>query len=237
MSAAGFRTRQIAAHQKTLGDRLKGARLVKKVSISQAEEATHIRSKWLLALESDAWEVLPSEVYGRGYLFQYADYLGLSRKSIVEQYERERQLLSQRCRRARESAIAPQTTFRLPTFYITTRLLSYFASAAVILVLGGYLVWQVNRFSAVPLLEIAQPVAARGDSLSGVVVSGSSITVTGQTTVGANVTVNNQSVLVDGDGIFRAPVELARGENLIHIKASNRSGAARQEVLRIIAQY
>lgn len=238
MTAAGFRTRKIDSPQKTLGDLLKGARRQKKVSVRQAEEATKIRAKWLLALESDAWEQLPSEVYGRGYLFQYSDYLGLSRKTVEEQYDRERCLLSQRCERAREaSGLSIKSSIRIPKFYITTRLLSYVMSAVVVLVMGGYLVWQVNRFSSVPLLEIAQPVAASDGALAGVVVLTDSVTVTGHTTVGASVKINDQTVMVDGSGLFRQTLDLARGENLIHITATNRSGATRQEVLRVEAQY
>jgi hypothetical protein len=238
MTAAGFRTRKIAPPQKTLGDLLKCARRQRRASVRQAEEATHIRAKWLLALESDAWEQLPSEVYGRGYLFQYADYLGLSRKTVEEQYDRERCVLLQRCERAREaSGLSIKSSVRIPKFYITTRLISYLASATVLLVIGGYLVWQVNRFSSVPLLEIAQPVAATDGAMVGVVVLTDSVTVTGHTTVGATVSINNQSIMVDGSGLFRQNLELARGENLIHITATNRSGATRQEVLRVEAQY
>lgn len=238
MTAAGFRTRKISPPQKTLGDLLKSARRQKKASVRQAEEATRIRAKWLLALESDAWEQLPSEVYGRGYLFQYSDYLGLSRKTVEEQYERERCVLTQRCERAREaSGLSIKSSVRLPNFYITTRLISYVASAAVVLIMGGYLVWQVNRFSSVPLLEIAQPVAATDGAFAGVAVLTDSVTVTGHTTIGATVTINNQTVMVDGSGLFRQTIELARGENLIHITATNRSGASRQEVLRVEAQY
>jgi len=238
MTAAGFRTRKIAPPQKTLGDMLKGARRQKRVTVRQAEEITHIRAKWLLALESDAWEQLPSEVYGRGYLFQYSDYLGLSRRAVEEQYERERRVLMQRCERAREAGgLSIKPTVRIPKYYITTRLLSYFASAAILLVIGGYLVWQVNRFSSVPLLEIAQPVAAMDGALAGVVVLTDTVAVTGHTTIGATVSINGQSIMVDSSGLFRQTIELAKGENLIHVTATNRSGATRQEVLRVVAQY
>ncbi len=236
--SAGFRTRRIVPPQQTLGDMLKSARLRKRVSVRQAEEATRIRAKWLLALESDAWEQLPSEVYGRGYLFQYSDYLGMARKVVEDQYERERKVLMQRCERAREaSGLAVAPSVRTPKFYITTRLLSYTFSATIVLVIGGYLVWQVNRFSSVPLLEIAQPVTASDGALAGVVVLDDSVVVTGQTTVGATISINAQSVMVDGSGLFRQEIELARGENLIHITATNRSGAIRQEILRVEAQY
>lgn len=238
MTAAGFRIRKVASPQQTLGDMLKGARRRKQVSVKQAEEATRIRAKWLLALESDAWEQLPSEVYGRGYLFQYTDYLGLSRKTVEEQYERERRVLVQRCERARAAGgLSLRSSIRIPKFYITTRLISYLASALVVLVIGGYLVWQVNRFSSVPLLEIAQPLAAADGALAGVQVNDDSVTVTGQTTIGATVAINGQNVMVDGSGLFRYVIELARGENLIHIQATNRSGAQRQEILKVVAQY
>lgn len=236
MVAAGFRKRVIQTSNQTIGDRLKRARFGKRCSIREAEEATRIRAHFLLALESDEWRQLPSEVYGRGYLLQYADFLGLSRASVLADYEKQKNLLLHRCK-VHEESLAPKKTFHLPRWFITPRLVSYLVAAVLVLAVGGYLMVQVNRFAAVPMLKIASPVTADNSPLSAIVVHDASVTLTGQTSVGATLSINNEQVMVDSDGVFHHKVELSRGENIIQIKAINRSKAERMELLKIVAEY
>lgn len=60
-----------------LGQWLRSAREAKDLSLTQVETATRIRQKYLAALESGDWEELPGEVAGRGFLRNYATFLGL----------------------------------------------------------------------------------------------------------------------------------------------------------------
>lgn len=60
-----------------LGQWLRTAREAKDLSLNQVEAATRIRQKYLAALESGDWEELPGEVAGRGFLRNYATFLGL----------------------------------------------------------------------------------------------------------------------------------------------------------------
>lgn len=237
MAAAGFKKRVIQTTSQTIGDRLKRARFSKRCSIREAEEATRIRAHFLLALESDEWRQLPSEVYGRGYLLQYADFLGLSRASVLADYEKQKNLLLHRCRNKEEDVLAPKKSFTLPRFYITPRFVTYIVAAFLVLSLGGYLMVQVNRFAAVPVLKIAEPVVADNSPLSAVVVHDATVTLTGQTSVGAQLTINSEQVMVDSDGVFHHKIELTRGENIIQIKATSRSKAERTELLKVVADY
>lgn len=236
MAAAGFRKRAIQTTSQTIGDRLKRARFAKRCGIREAEDATRIRAHFLLALESDEWRQLPSEVYGRGYLLQYADFLGLSRQSVLEDFEKQKNLLLHRCRN-REETLAPKKSFTLPKFFITPRLISYMVAAFMVVAVGGYLMVQVNRFAAVPVLKIAEPVIADSSPLSAVIVKEAQVTLTGQTSVGAQLTINDEQVMVDSDGVFHHKIELSRGENIIQIKAVSRSKAERVELIKVIAEY
>ncbi|MDO8472143.1 MAG: helix-turn-helix domain-containing protein [bacterium] len=236
MTAAGFRTRKIKRADQTIGDSLKSARIHKKCSIEAVEEATHIRAKFLLALESDAWEQLPSEVYGRGYLMRYAQFLGLSEATITSLYEKERMLLAHKCAKA-QAELAPTRSFSLPRWFITPKLVSYTLAAVLVLVLGGYLTVQVNKFAAVPVLQIAEPISADESPLSAVLVKDKQVTITGKTSVGAELKINNEPVLVSSDGVFHQTIELTRGENIIQLKATNKSGAEKLELMRLVAEY
>lgn len=61
----------------TIGQRLQQARLARRLSLEQVAEDTRIRLPYLQALEADDYSALPSAVHGRGFLRNYATYLGL----------------------------------------------------------------------------------------------------------------------------------------------------------------
>ena len=69
-----------------LGELLRKTREEKGLSLAQVEEATRIRSAYLQALEDEAYERLPAPVYARGFLKNYALYLGLDPQQVLASY-------------------------------------------------------------------------------------------------------------------------------------------------------
>jgi len=69
----------------TLGQRLKAAREEQRLTLEQAFEATRIRPAYLRALEEDDLTIMPSPVQARGYLRNYAEYLGLDLNRLLEE--------------------------------------------------------------------------------------------------------------------------------------------------------
>jgi hypothetical protein len=70
----------------SLGETLRQARLDRGVSLADAEDETHIRLKYLEALEAEDFGVLPALVYTRGFIRTYARYLGLDPESTLDLY-------------------------------------------------------------------------------------------------------------------------------------------------------
>ena len=56
------------------------------IDISDIEEQTKIRAKFLRALENEEWQVIPEDVYVRKFLETYAMALGLDPRPLVELY-------------------------------------------------------------------------------------------------------------------------------------------------------
>lgn len=70
---------------KGIGAILKEERESKKITLEQIEEATKIRRKYLEAIEAEKFEVLPGEVYVKGFVATYLKYLGIKdRPDVVE---------------------------------------------------------------------------------------------------------------------------------------------------------
>jgi cytoskeletal protein RodZ len=60
----------------TIGQRLKAEREQRRLTLEKVFQATRIRVQYLQALEEDDLSVMPSPVQARGYLRNYAEYLG-----------------------------------------------------------------------------------------------------------------------------------------------------------------
>lgn len=69
----------------TIGQRLKIEREEQRLTLEKVFEGTRIRVPYLQALEADDLSVLPSPVQARGYLRNYAEFLGLDFESILEE--------------------------------------------------------------------------------------------------------------------------------------------------------
>jgi cytoskeleton protein RodZ len=72
------------APSSTVGSLLRERREAMGASLAEVESATKIRQKYLSALEADEWQLLPGEVVGRGFLRNYATYLGVEPTEMIE---------------------------------------------------------------------------------------------------------------------------------------------------------
>jgi cytoskeleton protein RodZ len=71
----------------TIGERLEEARKRKSVSLREAAEATKIRGDYLQKFESNQFNIGLTDIYVRGFLRNYATFLGLPGERIVNDYE------------------------------------------------------------------------------------------------------------------------------------------------------
>jgi cytoskeleton protein RodZ len=75
MSKAGF------------GEHLKREREMRGVSRDEVSAATRIGTRFLDALESEQWEVLPGGIFNRGFVRAVARFLGLDEDDLVAEYD------------------------------------------------------------------------------------------------------------------------------------------------------
>src|SRR3954447_3387598 len=70
-----------------IGETLREARMRRRIDMTDVETATKIRAKYLRALESEEWELLPGPTFVKTFLRTYADYLELDSRLLVEEYK------------------------------------------------------------------------------------------------------------------------------------------------------
>src|SRR6476646_5004352 len=71
-----------------VGAVLREARNRRKIDLSEVEATTRIRVRYLRAIENEEWDVLPGDVYTRGFIRTYASYLGLDGERLADDYRR-----------------------------------------------------------------------------------------------------------------------------------------------------
>src|SRR5262245_27438353 len=87
----------------SVGEMLQNARERKGVDLFRAERDTKIRLKYLAALEDSDYDALPPLVYTKGFLRNYAIYLGLDPEDILARWRDETQV----GRKQERPAVAP----------------------------------------------------------------------------------------------------------------------------------
>ncbi len=106
-----------------LGSLLTRAREARGLTLEDAERDTRISRRYLQALETEQFEVIPAPVYARGFLRSYSQYLGLDPAEALDMFPREDDPQYQRAadrhapsqRASRETPVSPVSAAR-PTW-------------------------------------------------------------------------------------------------------------------------
>lgn len=99
-----------------LGDRLRLARESQGISLGQAALDTRILQRYIVALEEGDFQQLPGDVYARGFVRNYANYLELPAEELVELYRRERGI-SDRIKVVPAASAPRVRSYVLPNFF------------------------------------------------------------------------------------------------------------------------
>jgi cytoskeleton protein RodZ len=70
-----------------IGSALREARERRGVTFEDAEEATRVRARYLVALEEERFADLPGDAYARSFLREYGTFLGLDGNQLVAEYD------------------------------------------------------------------------------------------------------------------------------------------------------
>jgi cytoskeletal protein RodZ len=141
----------------TLPERLYAARERKGVDLYRAERDTKIRARYLGALERGDYKELPGAVYTKGFLRNYALYLGLDPEDVLLQWRHERGDPKEVAPAivVPKPIAAPRQGLTFSPSIVVVALLT-----VVILVFGAYLGIQILRFTKPPTVVVTQPATA-----------------------------------------------------------------------------
>jgi len=141
----------------SLPERLLTARERKGVDLFRAERDTKIRARYLAALERGDYRELPGAVYTKGFLRNYALYLGLDPDEVLLQWRRERGDGPS----SDPVLVVPRTvTAPRQGITISPKVFGGVLLALVVIVVVGYVATQLVRFSKPPTITLTDPSSA-----------------------------------------------------------------------------
>ncbi len=225
-----FKKKKVKSH--TLGEKLKQVRERANVSLSEIAKNTKIRKFYLEMLEEGYFDRLPPDVYVRGFLNSYAEYLGIEPLDVMKLYEKERgiQRSMKKTQNKQTENIKKSSKLEFPTIVFTPKVFTGILFVVLVLLGGVYFYREVGEFSKAPRLVVLQP----SDDLS---IDGSSIEVIGLTDKEGKIRINSQPVFVNDKGEFKEVVSLQNGVNEIEIKAINRFSNEEVKNVNVSAKY
>ncbi|HEY3334259.1 MAG TPA: helix-turn-helix domain-containing protein [Candidatus Limnocylindrales bacterium] len=211
--------RGYAAEGPSLPERLREARERKGVDLYRAERDTKIRAKYLGALETGEYAELPGAVYTKGFLRNYALYLGLDPEEVIRQWKRDRG----------DTVAPPEPVLAVPRPLEAPRQGLTFSPVIVIgalltVLIGVFAVYigiQLVRFAKPPTIAVTTPATAVVE----VSEDTTEYTLKGTSAAKATITITEagreqpQRVSADGAGRWTADVPLRRGRNEFTITA------------------
>lgn len=71
----------------SLGKYLRREREIRNISLREVADHTRVREHFLRAIEEDQFQLLPSATYIKGFLSNYANYVGLDPNDVIQRYE------------------------------------------------------------------------------------------------------------------------------------------------------
>ncbi len=212
-----FRKKKIKL-PKTLGEYLKSHREARGISLALAERDLRISRDYLESLEKGEFDNLPADVYVRGILKNYAEFLGISyKKTILPHYLRERGIHNSVYGERKKRVDITKKMLKTPSIILTPKTLVILGVLIFILGLGFYLWYQFSAFASAPELTVNQPT-------EGAHVNTNVINITGKTNPGVDLLINGQKIDLAEDGSFKTRLTLQEGVNLVEVIAKNKVG-------------
>lgn len=224
----GFKVKKIQSL--TLGEKMQRARTEKRIGLSEIAKNTKIQLEYLEFLESGNYNGLPADVYVKGFLKSFADYLGINEDYLIKSFNKEKSIQKNIAGNNKGKEKTNLNKINLSKFSVTPKIISIVFVSLFFIALSFYLFKNLNNFVSNPELLIINPEA---DS----VINDTKVLVKGKTDVGNELFINNQLVLVNDEGVFAESIVLREGKNVISVKSVNQFNKEVVESISVEAHY
>lgn len=217
---------------RTIGHLLKDRREERGLSLEEVAKITKIRFKYLEAIENSSYTDFPSEVYLKGFLKNYAKFLGISTSRALAMYRREREY-QQKEPTIKVSSRIKETSMKLDL--TPSKLIMAVLVGAVIFTIL-YVAANIGKILQEPTLAISEPIEISAGSEGVYKTTESSVQITGELEIGATLTVNGQVFETSNFERFIKEFTLEDGLNTFILNAESQFGKKSELTLNVIKE-
>lgn len=191
----------------TVGEILKNQRELLGIQLSKVEKDIKIRLKFLQAVENNQWTTFSSKIYISGIIKNYSQYLGLDPKRTLAFFRRDYEKLE-----------PMKFKRKITSKYLTpeTRNIVYILGIATFIIFFSYFGYQLKQYFSPPRLVILEP-------KTNLLKKKDKVKVVGKTEKDAEVTIFEDRVYQNKDGVFSymLPLKVGKNELLIRVIGAN----------------
>lgn len=219
-----FKSNKILLDSESVAEQLHSARLEKNLKLEDVAKKLNVNLKYLKALEEGEYDKLPVGIYGKNYLREYAQFLGLDYQELLKTFNN-KENISQ----TERSELFSKQVVRRRYFLTTPKIIKNIVIVLIIAICFIYLGYYLQNIISPPKLIINNP-------RENYTTSNHLLTVLGLTDSGSRVIINGSLVLSDSQGVFFKEVNLKNGINIITITAEKGFGRKSTEVRQVLVK-
>lgn len=191
----------------TIGEILKKERESKNLTLEDIQKNTKIRIKNLAAIEKNEWEKISSKTYIIGIIKTYGRFLNANEEKLLavfrREYEKKEEINFKK--KINKKYITPiKQVFRFLIFLVVFIFIIYFS-------------WQLKMYFTPPKVEILNPKESVFEKTD-------KIELVGRTEKEAIITINNEKVYPNKDGVFKIAIPLNTPNNEVTIEVTGANG-------------
>ncbi len=207
--------------EETLGEKLRQRRHYKNLKIEDIAKIINIRAEYLIALEGERFDNLPTGLYGKKFLKQYANFLDIKLSELSQDWERQlseqnsQNPFSQKIVKARKLIVFP-------------KIIRNVLIGLTVLVCFSYLIFYFKNIISPPPLTITKPT-------KNFLTTSNSLVISGWTDSNARVTINNENIITQ-KGHFSKTINLKMGLNNLIIRAQKKYSQAQVITREILVE-
>jgi cytoskeletal protein RodZ len=210
-----FQRNPILLDEATVAEQLRRARQSKNITLAEVAKRLKIRAFYLDALEKAHYSSLPTGVYGRNFLREYALFLGLDSRQLLTQFARETTVKPTSDKDLFERKVVSRRSLIVLPQLLRNAIIGFLITACLV-----YLIFLLQRIFEPPMLLISYP----PDNFT---TSDIRLVIKGQSEPETDIKINGQNVLADNQGYFEREVYLQQGLNAIVVTSEKKySGSA-----------
>lgn len=213
MASAKF-TRTTISERESIGEKMAKKRNSLHLDVKDVERAIKVPARHIRNIEEGNHSKLPPDVYTRGFIKNYAAFLGLNPKKILNLYDKEKGL-DREVKRHHSPTPKAKPTPKVPRMVVTRKKLMVSGSSLAVLAVLFFIGWQIKILTAPPVLTVKSPA-------ENINVTEDYVYVEGQTDREADLYINDVKIGTDDRGVFKERVSLQDGVNILTIKAKNK---------------